>query len=213
MGGDGDMGGDERDGRSLRCGQRGTPTSPSASRTVGDAARKSDPTGTGSRRWRLRGLASSCETSSRSRAGRGGRATAPRRAGHVLTCNVSLEYEKSEVASGFYYSNAEQRERLIESERKFTDDKVKQVRPAASCPSRRWHRRRRNDAPPPPNPVAPRRSSSSSAACARRASRSSSSTKRASTPSPWTCSPRRALTMEALRARSCLSAACATSHP
>jgi len=111
---------------------------------------------------------------------------------HVLTCNVSLEYEKSEVASGFYYSNAEQRERLIESERKFTDDKVKQVRPAASCPSRRWHRRRRNDAPPPPNPVAPRRSSSSSAACARRASRSSSSTKRASTPSPWTCSPRRA---------------------
>ena len=48
-----------------------------------------------------------------------------RRAGHVLTCNVSLEYEKSEVASGFYYSNAEQRERLIESERKFTDDKVK----------------------------------------------------------------------------------------
>jgi len=64
---------------------------------------------------------------------------------HVLTCNVSLEYEKSEVASGFYYSNAEQRERLIESERKFTDDKVKQVRAAASCPSRRWRRRRRDD--------------------------------------------------------------------
>ena len=74
-----------------------------------------------------------------------GRTTTPRRAGHVLTCNVSLEYEKSEVASGFYYSNAEQRERLIESERKFTDDKVKQVRPAASCPSRRWRRRRRDD--------------------------------------------------------------------
>jgi len=46
---------------------------------------------------------------------------------HILTCNVSLEYEKSEVASGFYYSNAEQREKLIESERKFTDDKVRQV--------------------------------------------------------------------------------------
>ena len=45
----------------------------------------------------------------------------------VLTCNVSLEYEKSEVASGFYYSSAEQREQLIESERKFTDDKVRQV--------------------------------------------------------------------------------------
>ncbi|KAH8055024.1 hypothetical protein JL722_8444 [Aureococcus anophagefferens] len=41
----------------------------------------------------------------------------------VLTCNVSLEYEKSEVASGFFYSSAEQREQLIESERKFTDDK------------------------------------------------------------------------------------------
>jgi len=46
---------------------------------------------------------------------------------HILTCNVSLEYEKSEVASGFYYSNADQREKLIESERKFTDDKVRQV--------------------------------------------------------------------------------------
>ena len=34
------------------------------------SARKSDSTGTGSRRWRLRGLAPSCETSSRSRAGR-----------------------------------------------------------------------------------------------------------------------------------------------
>jgi len=45
----------------------------------------------------------------------------------ILTCNVSLEYEKSEVASGFYYSSAEQREQLIESERKFTDDKVRQV--------------------------------------------------------------------------------------
>ncbi|KAH8062021.1 hypothetical protein JL721_8737 [Aureococcus anophagefferens] len=45
----------------------------------------------------------------------------------VLTCNVSLEYEKSEVASGFFYSSAEQREQLIESERKFTDDKVRQV--------------------------------------------------------------------------------------
>lgn len=46
---------------------------------------------------------------------------------HVLTCNVSMEYERSEVASGFYYSSAEQREKLIESERKFTDDKVRQV--------------------------------------------------------------------------------------
>ncbi|KAJ8601128.1 hypothetical protein CTAYLR_008827 [Chrysophaeum taylorii] len=45
----------------------------------------------------------------------------------VLTCNVSLEYERSEVASGFYYSTADKREKLIESERKFTDDKVRQI--------------------------------------------------------------------------------------
>ena len=35
----------------------------------------------------------------------------------ILTLNVSLEYEKTEVHSGFYFSNAEQRQRLIESER------------------------------------------------------------------------------------------------
>eukprot|EP00633_Aureoumbra_lagunensis_P002598 CAMPEP_0197302802 /NCGR_PEP_ID=MMETSP0890-20130614/51278_1 /TAXON_ID=44058 ORGANISM="Aureoumbra lagunensis, Strain CCMP1510" /NCGR_SAMPLE_ID=MMETSP0890 /ASSEMBLY_ACC=CAM_ASM_000533 /LENGTH=552 /DNA_ID=CAMNT_0042782501 /DNA_START=9 /DNA_END=1667 /DNA_ORIENTATION=- len=45
----------------------------------------------------------------------------------ILTCNVSLEFEKSEVAAGFYYSSADQREKLVESERKFTDDKVKQL--------------------------------------------------------------------------------------
>jgi T-complex protein 1 subunit zeta len=43
----------------------------------------------------------------------------------VLTCNVSMEYEKSENASGFLYSNADERQKLVESERKFTDDKVK----------------------------------------------------------------------------------------
>jgi T-complex protein 1 subunit zeta len=43
----------------------------------------------------------------------------------ILTCNVSLEYEKTEISSGFYYSSAEQREKMVESERKFTDEKVK----------------------------------------------------------------------------------------
>ena len=43
---------------------------------------------------------------------------------YVLTLNVSLEYEKTEVHSGFFWSNAEQREKLIASERAFTDDKV-----------------------------------------------------------------------------------------
>jgi T-complex protein 1 subunit zeta len=41
-----------------------------------------------------------------------------------LCLNVSLEYEKTEVHSGFFWSSAEQREKLIASERQFTDDKV-----------------------------------------------------------------------------------------
>lgn len=46
---------------------------------------------------------------------------------YILTLNVSLEYEKSEVNSGFFYSNAEQREKLVESERKFVDAKLKKI--------------------------------------------------------------------------------------
>jgi len=46
---------------------------------------------------------------------------------YILTCNVSLEYEKSEVNAGFFYSSAEQRDRLVETERKFTDDKVRKI--------------------------------------------------------------------------------------
>eukprot|EP00752_Nemacystus_decipiens_P014358 g12772.t1 len=46
---------------------------------------------------------------------------------HVLTCNVSFEYEKTEVQSGFFYSTAQEREKLVDSERKFTDEKVMQV--------------------------------------------------------------------------------------
>merc|ERR1712039_41875 len=41
--------------------------------------------------------------------------------------NVSLEYEKSEVNAGFFYSSADQRDKLVESERKFTDEKVKKI--------------------------------------------------------------------------------------
>ena len=36
---------------------------------------------------------------------------------HIMTCNVSFEYEKTEVQSGFFYSTAEEREKLVESER------------------------------------------------------------------------------------------------
>lgn len=63
---------------------------------------------------------------------------------YVLTLNVSLEYEKtsvslfsslhycsekncSEVNSGFFYSSAEQREKLVESERRFIDAKLKKI--------------------------------------------------------------------------------------
>lgn len=46
---------------------------------------------------------------------------------HLLTCNVSMEYEKTEIASGFYYSSAEEREKMVDSERKFTDEKVMQL--------------------------------------------------------------------------------------
>merc|ERR1712001_737867 len=46
---------------------------------------------------------------------------------HILTCNVSLEYEKTEVNSGFFYKSAEEREKLVEAERKFIDDRVKKV--------------------------------------------------------------------------------------
>jgi len=38
-----------------------------------------------------------------------------------------LEYEKTEVNSGFFYSSAEQREKLVESERKFIDAKLKKI--------------------------------------------------------------------------------------
>ena len=42
---------------------------------------------------------------------------------HILTCNVSMEYEKTEVNSGFFYKSAEDREKLVEAERKFIDDR------------------------------------------------------------------------------------------
>jgi len=46
---------------------------------------------------------------------------------YILCLNVSLEYEKTEVHSGFFWSNADQREKLIASERAFTDEKVHQI--------------------------------------------------------------------------------------
>jgi len=46
---------------------------------------------------------------------------------HIMTCNVTFEYEKTEVQSGFFYTNAEEREKLVDSERKWLDHRCKAV--------------------------------------------------------------------------------------
>jgi len=46
---------------------------------------------------------------------------------YILTCNATLEYEKSEVNSGFMYNNAEQREKMLAAERKWVDDRVQLI--------------------------------------------------------------------------------------
>ncbi len=46
---------------------------------------------------------------------------------YILTMNVSLEYEKTEVNSTFMYSNSEERAKLLASERKVTDDKCRKI--------------------------------------------------------------------------------------
>ncbi|KAL6771143.1 CCT6 [Auxenochlorella protothecoides x Auxenochlorella symbiontica] len=45
----------------------------------------------------------------------------------ILNANISLEYEKSEVNAGFFYSSAEQREKLVAAERAVTDAKVQRI--------------------------------------------------------------------------------------
>ena len=46
---------------------------------------------------------------------------------YVLTANVSMEYEKTEVNSGFFYKTAEERERMVKAEREFIDRRVEKV--------------------------------------------------------------------------------------
>ncbi|KAJ5077791.1 t-complex protein 1 subunit zeta [Anaeramoeba ignava] len=45
----------------------------------------------------------------------------------ILTCNVSLEYEKTEINTSFSYYNAEQREQFVKAERSFVDKKVQKI--------------------------------------------------------------------------------------
>ena len=40
---------------------------------------------------------------------------------YILTCNVSMEYEKTEVNSGFFYPSAEERDKLVTAEREFIE--------------------------------------------------------------------------------------------
>lgn len=46
---------------------------------------------------------------------------------YILTCNVSMEYEKSEVNSGLFYKTADEREKFLLAERDFIDQRVKKV--------------------------------------------------------------------------------------
>jgi T-complex protein 1 subunit zeta len=45
----------------------------------------------------------------------------------IMTLNTSLEYEKTETQSGFFYSTAQEREKLVESERKWLDERCKLI--------------------------------------------------------------------------------------
>lgn len=56
-------------------------------------------------------------------------ASMPRRVNNafILTCNVSFEYEKSEENGVGMWTTPEEREKMVESERKFTDEKVRKV--------------------------------------------------------------------------------------
>lgn len=46
---------------------------------------------------------------------------------YILTCNISFEYEKSEVNAAFMYSSADAREKMVAAERKYTDERVQAV--------------------------------------------------------------------------------------
>jgi T-complex protein 1 subunit zeta len=45
----------------------------------------------------------------------------------IMTCNVSLEYEQTETQAGFAYQTAEEREKLVESERKWLDERCRKI--------------------------------------------------------------------------------------
>lgn len=46
---------------------------------------------------------------------------------YILTCNVSLEYEKSELTAGFYYSDPAEKAKMAQAERRITDERVEKI--------------------------------------------------------------------------------------
>lgn len=46
---------------------------------------------------------------------------------YILTCNVSLEYEKSELTAGFYYKDPAKKAEMAAAERKTTDERCRQI--------------------------------------------------------------------------------------
>lgn len=46
---------------------------------------------------------------------------------YILTCNVSLEYEKSELTAGFYYKDPSKKAEMAAAERKSTDERCRQI--------------------------------------------------------------------------------------
>lgn len=45
----------------------------------------------------------------------------------ILTCNISLEYEKTEVNSTFTYNSAEQRSKMVDAEHALVEERAKQI--------------------------------------------------------------------------------------
>ena len=45
----------------------------------------------------------------------------------IMICNLSLEYEQAETQAGFVYSTADEREKLVESERQWLDERCRKI--------------------------------------------------------------------------------------
>eukprot|EP01112_Ceratiomyxa_fruticulosa_P021853 TRINITY_DN7842_c0_g1_i1.p1 TRINITY_DN7842_c0_g1~~TRINITY_DN7842_c0_g1_i1.p1 ORF type:complete len:540 (+),score=123.71 TRINITY_DN7842_c0_g1_i1:84-1703(+) len=45
----------------------------------------------------------------------------------ILTCNVSLEFEKTEVNSGFYYRSHEERQKMVDAEHALVEERCKKI--------------------------------------------------------------------------------------